>query len=113
MGATNVRERLRRACEAIDEAREAPGATEAEEWLGRVRTQLRHFVDGDTDDPEAHVYPSPGALETMQARLEEVIDRTDDEAVADHLDDARAYIRQVREMLDARLEVRQESGGEG
>lgn len=116
MGATNVRERLRQACDAIDAAREAPGATESEEWLSSVRTQLRHFVDGDSDDPEAHVYPPPGAVETMLDRLEEVIERTDDETVEENLEDARAYIQQVWEMLDARLasggEVRVESSEE-
>lgn len=102
MGATNVRERLRRACDAIDGARETAGATDADEWLSGVRTQLSHFVDGDSDDPEAHVYPSPDALETIQDRLEEVVERTDDESVVDHLNDAHAHLRQVKEMLDAR-----------
>lgn len=112
MGATNVRERLRQACEALEAAREASGPTESEEWLSGVRTQLRHFVDGDTTDPEAHVYPSPGAIETIQERLDGVIDRTEEEAVAAHLEDARESIRQVRQMLDDRLRARPESTAE-
>lgn len=108
MGATNVRERLRRACDAIDEASGTPATAEFERWLAGIRTQLRYFVDGDTTDPEARVYPSPGALETIQDRLDEVIDRTDDETVAEHLDDARRQIQQVRQMLDGRLASRTE-----
>lgn len=111
MKVDNVRKHLRQASEEVASARKEPAAADVEEYLAGIVTQLDYYVDGDTTDPEAHVYPPPGALDTIQHRLTDIIDETDDPA-AGNLENARNQLLQVIMALDERMnEGRSRSGG--
>jgi hypothetical protein len=102
MTVTSVRSHLRTAAEEVDLAREELTATDAEEYLTGIVRLLDHYADGNVTDPEAKAYPPPGALDTIQRRLTEVIETTDDPAAA-HLRNARAQLIEVILALDERL----------
>lgn len=102
MGVKSVRKQLRRASEEIDCACDETAEAGAEEYLTGIVQLLDYHVEGDVTDPEAHAYPPPGALDTVQYRLTEVIDETDDPA-AEHLQNARAQLQEVIRSLDGRL----------
>lgn len=102
MRVDNVRKHLRQASEEVTSACEEPAPAEVEEYLAGIATQLNYYVEGDTTDPEAHIYPPPGALDTIQHRLTEVIEETDGPA-ADHLQNARHKLLQVIMALDDRM----------
>lgn len=102
MAVKSVRSQLRQAAEDIDEARETTTVAATEEYLSGIEELLDYYVEGDASDPEAHVYPPPGALDTIQHRLTEVMDDTDD-ATAEHLQNARSHLLEVIMTLDKRL----------
>lgn len=85
---------LRQAAEAVEAAREGPMSADAEEYLDGVERLLTHHADGGATESEAMMYPSPGALETVQGHLSEMIEDTDGPAGED-LRTARAQILQA------------------
>lgn len=102
MGVDSVHEQLRRVAAEIDSACEETTAEDAEAYLSGVARLLDYYVEGDVTDPEAHVYPPPGALDTIQHRLTTVIEETGDPA-AEHLQNARAQLLEAILALDGRL----------
>jgi hypothetical protein len=102
MSLDSVREQLRRASEEIDSACEETTAADAEEYLTGIVRLLDYYADGDVTDPEAHIYPPPGALDTIQSRITDVIEETDDPA-AEHLRNARTQLLEVILALHDRL----------
>lgn len=102
MSVKSIRTELRRAAEEIDAACEKTTAADTEEYLTGIVRLLDYYVDVDDIDPEAHAYPPPGALDTIQSRISEVIEETDD-PVTEHLQNARSRILEVIMTLDRRL----------
>lgn len=102
MGVKSVRKQLGRASDEIDSACEETTAAEAEEYLTGIVQLLDHYADGTVTDPEAKAFPPPGALDTIQHRLTEVMEETDDPA-AEHLRNARGQLIEVILVLDERL----------
>lgn len=99
MSQTSIYAHMRRAADAIEEAREEPLAPEADSYLDGAMRLLAHHPDGGASDSEAMMFPTPGALDTVQARLSEIIEEADDDAAA-QLRQARAQILQVILLLD-------------
>lgn len=111
MGEKSVRKQLQQVSEEINSACEETITADAEEYLAGIVRLLDYYVEGDVTDPEAHAYPPPGALDTIQYRLTEVIEEIDDPA-ARHLQNARTQLLEVIMVLDERLnEGKQPSRG--
>lgn len=102
MRGTSTRAHLRGAAESIAAARRATTSSETGEYLAEVERLLTYHAEGSDTDPEAMIYPAPGALDTVQRRLSEEIDAADGE-VAEHLENARAELIQAIIMLDERM----------
>lgn len=90
----SIHSHLRQAAEAVEAAREQPMPADADGYLDGVERLLTHHVDGGATESEAMIYPSPGALETVQVHLSELIEETDGPAAED-LRNARAQILQT------------------
>lgn len=101
MSQGNINSHLRRAAEAIEAAREGDLSAEAEGYLDGVEDLLTHHSDGEATGSEAMMYPSPGALDTIQSRLTEIDQETEGYA-AENLRGARAEIIQAILLLDER-----------
>lgn len=101
MGVGTIHRHLRRASEELEAACET--TTGEEEYLRTIKGMLDHYVDGSDDDPEAHAYPQPGALDSVQSRITDVIEEIDDESAAEHLRNARSHLLEVILSLDDRL----------
>lgn len=102
MAVESVHEQLSRASAEIEAACEASTAADSEAYLTGIVRLLDYYVAGDFDDPEAHAYPQPGALDTIQYRLAEVVEELDDPA-AEHLQNARSQLLELIVALDGRL----------
>lgn len=90
MKSGNVRESLRRAHAALERVRnEHPSVADQ---LAGIAEQLEYAVEGGPAEPEAVVALERGALDTIQRRLDEVIAKSDHEAIATQLQDAREAI---------------------
>lgn len=96
---TSINSHLRRAAEAVEAAREQPLSAEADGYLDGVERLLVHHPDGGATDSEAMMYPTPGALDTVQGRLSEIIDEAEGPA-EESLRNARAQILQAILLLD-------------
>lgn len=103
----NIRPALRRAAEEVHGVRESPSTPEVCDRLSGIELQLRHVCDRETIDPEAVAYPDPGALDTIDEHLAEIIEDTDDEAVCENLERACEEIQAAVEVLDQTLERQQ------
>lgn len=111
MTVTSVRGHLLTAAEELDAACEELTDADCEEYLTGIEQMLHHYAEGNVTDPEARAYPPPGALDTIQHRLTEVLEELDDPAAA-HLRSARAQLIEVILTLDERLnEGRTQSPG--
>lgn len=102
MHAKHFRKPLRNAVEEIDSACEKCDDEGVDGRLSGVATQLEYYLEGNTTDPEALAYPPPGAIETIQQRLEDVADRTEDPA-AEHVRNAWSHLDVVVPALQDRL----------
>lgn len=102
MAVESVRKHFRQASEEIESACESTTGADTEEYLTGIVSMLDYYVEGDIADPEAHAYPQPGALDTIQRRLTEIIDESDD-ATAEYLKNARTHLLAAIMMLDRRL----------
>lgn len=102
MHAKNFRQPLRQAVAEIDSALDEQVEEETERQLAGIAMQFEYYLEGDTTDPEALIYPPPGALETIQGRLTDVIEHTNDPA-ADHLRKANSHLRVVISALRDRM----------
>jgi hypothetical protein len=98
----NVRKHLKQAANDVKQVRDHDAVSGDRDLLVGIAKQLDYFVEGDTKDPEATVYPERGALDSIQARLGTVIDRTDDDTCADHLGRARRQLMMVIMTLEDR-----------
>lgn len=90
---------LRQASEAIEAARGNPLPADAEAYLDGAVELLTHHSDGGATGSEAMMYPTPAALDTVQGRLSEIIEETDDPA-AGNIREARDQILQAILLLD-------------
>lgn len=111
MKITNIRKHLALAAAEIEDACEVLGSTDEASRLASIGEQLSYYVEGDTTDPEASVYPSPGSLDTVQRRLDEVAERVDDDATP-HIRQARSHLLQVIVALDDQLTKQREFSAE-
>lgn len=90
------------ACEELDRAaRTVREASEAAADAGRSE-RLAGLADTLRDQAERDATPALGVLDRVQYSLDEVADRTDDEAVAAGLADAREHVFAFLETLDDR-----------
>lgn len=83
---------------ALDSARAARADMGVDGCLAGTATQLEYYLEGDTTDPEARVYPPPGAIESMGERLEGVLDRT-----GEQVRNARSHLYVAIPALQERL----------
>lgn len=102
MHAKNFRKPLREAVEDLDAALDERLDEDVEGQLAGITMQLEYYLDGDTTDPEARIYPPPGAIETLQGRLMDVAERADEPA-AGHVRNAQQHLGTVVPALKDRL----------
>lgn len=101
MRSKSIYSHLRQAAEAVEAAREEPISAEAEEYLDGVEQLLSHHPDGGATETESMIYPAPGALDTVQAHLSEIIEEIEGPA-EENLRNARAQILQAILLIDER-----------
>lgn len=99
MSRTPINSHLRQAAEAVEAAPVESMSADAEGYLDGVVELLSHHPDGGATESEAMMYPSAGALDTVQGRLSEIIEESDEPAAAE-LRQARARIIQAIILLD-------------
>lgn len=102
MHAKDFRVPLRNAVAELEAARSACDDEGVDSCLAGVATQLEYYLEGDTTDPEARVYPPPGAVETMQERLDDVLERSGDSA-GERVRNARSHLSVAVPALRERL----------
>lgn len=99
MKESSIYSHLRQAAEEIQAAQSESMSTQAEGYLDGAEQLLIHHQDGTATSPEAMMYPTASALDTVQSRLSDIIDESEGPA-AEHLRTARAHIIQAIIMLD-------------
>lgn len=92
---------LKQAAEAVKAAREESMSAETAGYLDGVEKLLTHHSDGAATGAEAMIYPTPGALDTVQSRLSDIIQETEG-STADNLQEAQTQIRRTILLLDER-----------
>lgn len=102
MGAVPIRNALREAIDELEAAQSQLTATDEPAWLDGTITQLQHYLDHDTPDPEARALPPPGVLETIHDRLLDSGTTMDDEATQ-HVQLACERIQHVMVAMDERV----------
>lgn len=102
MHAKNFRKPLREAVADLDEAIDELLDETVEGELAGIAMQLEYYLEGDTTDPEARMYPPPWAIETIEERLADCTERVDDPA-AQHVRNARSQLEVVIPALADRL----------
>lgn len=100
MKSGNIRTHLKQASEEVEHVCGTAAVSDVEDQLTGIAEQLRYVAEGDVDDPEALAIPERGALDTIQSRITEVIDRTENEEVAACLSRARQQLLLVIMTLD-------------
>ncbi len=102
MTTETIHAHLRQAAAELQAAREAPLPPDIDGYLDGVEELISHHEQGGVTGSEALLYPAPGALDTIQGRLTEIIAETDD-ASTEHLQNARAQLLQAILLLDEQI----------
>lgn len=99
MKAQSVRTHLKQALAEVEQASQhAPGPIVAQQLEGIA--EILNLSEEPPLSPEAMAVPERGALDTIQRRLGEILDETDDETVVKHLERAKREILLVIVTLD-------------
>lgn len=99
---------LREASSAIERAVDLVEASDVKGRLIGKAEQLRYFIGGDPEDPEAVASPRPDTLDTIQSDITAIMEVVDDDA-ADHLREARKQLLLTIVTLDDRRRKQHQS----
>lgn len=103
MSRRTIQTHLQEAAKAVETAPTESLPSEMEGYLDGAVELLTHHTDGGATESESLIQPTPGALDTVQHRLSEIIQEVDGPA-AEHLQAARGEIIQAILMLDEQQE---------
>lgn len=99
MKAKSVRTHLKKALAEVEQASQNAAGPGVEQQLAGI-AEVLNVSEEPSLSPEAMIYPERGALDTIQRRIGEIVDETDDDAVVEHLERAKREILLVIVTLD-------------